>query len=666
MGHAEVEWNKQHLRFLTDAAAGMARLRDFDSICSLITSRMREFTGVPITGVAMCKDGNLLGTIKSVSACEQIVRQVETTMGVSITGAPIAIPWELRKADALSVVSWGEHIDSAGAPQGIGLKFGLDKVYGFPFCQDGKLFAVAGLVLQHGQELTTPVVRTLELFLRYATVALLASLREANQANHPILETTAAQHPYKAAVILLENGRVVDCNEYVAAMTGYEPETLLGKQVHHWLAEKDCKRLEEKTLKLVADAMDGAVQEFMFEHQRPDGSLRVMETRMLPLRLPAGKIVLQLIIRDVTERVRIEEALRESESKYRDLFETSRDGIVMTDEKGCYIDCNPAFLSMVGYRSVEELRGRSYLELTPDEYHQLDLEQEALLETSRYREYEKEYFRSNGDRILVWVRLWKRCNSGGRKIGGWALIRDITSVRRMEEELSNIEKFRLLGELAAAISHEIRNPLTTVRGFLQFLPTKSKYPPEDKELFDLMLCELDIATTIIRDFLDMAKPATPRTETLSLTELLASLARVMESKAIIENVQLTTCLEPELRVAGDLTQLRQVFLNLMQNAFQAMPDGGTLSVATHMQGSWAVISIADTGVGISRSNLDRIGRPFFSTKPGGTGLGLATCFRIVGAHGGKITVQSEEGKGATFTVTLPLETNSCSGQPDSK
>lgn len=455
------------------------------------------------------------------------------------------------------------------------------------------------------------------------------------------------------ATILIKQGQIVDCNQWVPEILGIERDQLLGQDLITFLQGYSRPHDPDKVREMQAQALAGTVQQFeMIYHDR--GNIqRVIKVQLLPVKLPTGQTVVQLIASDVTEKRNMGLALRESEARYRDLFTTSRDGITLTDKDDYYIDCNPAFLAMLGYESVQELAGKTWLDITPKEYHQRELEGMSNLQ-SRRAEYEKEYLHKNGRRVLCLVRVWHRYDPNGRQDGGWAIVRDITHQRRLEEEVMNMERSRLLGELAAAIGHEIRNPLTTVRGFLQFLPSRSNYSDQDREVFKLMLHELDSAATIIRDFLDLARPEGPQVAPMALDELLRSLLRVMETKAIIQQIELSSEVTDCLLVAADSSQLRQVFVNLLQNAFQAMPNGGKLSLRTAVLSNQVIVTIADTGVGITPENLDRIGKPFFTTKPGGTGLGLATSFRIVAAHGGKITVSSELGQGTTFTVTLPL------------
>jgi two-component system sporulation sensor kinase A len=436
-------------------------------------------------------------------------------------------------------------------------------------------------------------------------------------------------------------------------LLGVLPETLKGGLIVSALTHLNINSKDRLLASLdLAEQNQVQTLELSFDHVKI--GRRLLEIRLLPLTLPAGRCMVQMIAQDVTERRQMEEALRESQARYRELFETSHDGIVIADSDGRLLDCNKAFIELLGYESVGQLRGLHFSDVTPEEYSDLDIQMKTLLNDENFQEYEKEYCRRSGGRVLVWVRIWNRRDAKGNIIGSWALIRDITTARRVESDISAIEKFRLLGELAAAISHEIRNPLTTVRGFLQLLSSRPTCSGEDQEFFQLMISEIDSATTIIKDFLDLARPVGPKRETISLSDLLTSLARIMESKAIMQRVEIKTQIEPGIKIIGDPSQLRQVYVNLLQNAFQAMPNGGILTITVGREEDTAVVRIGDTGVGIPADHLDRIGRPFFTTRPGGTGLGLTTCYRIVSSHVGKITVNSEVGVGTTFSVHLPF------------
>ena len=640
--------NTDALAVLHRAIDELSMLTTNEDIFEFMVRWLRENTQGMLVGLAQNDRDNVVGKILKVRGEGHILDVAERMLGHQLVGSPIMVPLLFREKAELNHATWGKHIYPTREPSNLGIMFGVGSVYGYPIPFQGTTL-VAGFILKRGQTITTAEKLLIELIIKQVSLALNRVVTP-----QPLLEDKVTWDDDKTAAFYIENGTVIHCNAAVKNVFGLEQHQVLNKKVHSWLPKEMAD-----TMKATASGMLYATSHEGKEHtmdvtiELAPNLNRTIEMHLTPLKFPAGKTIVQVTATDVTEQRRIETALQESETRYRELFDTSTEGISVTNQHGYYLDCNPAFLQMLGYDSVDEVCGMHFLDITPEEYHSLDLEQNSLLDEKPYVEFEKEYIHKNKTRILVWIRLWKRLGISGELIGRWALVRDITTIRRMETAVGHIEQFKVLGELAAAISHEIRNPLTTVRGFLQLLPLKSGYSEEDKDKFKLMISEIDLASTIIKDFLDLARPAEPRRAAFSMTDLLTSLIRVLESKAIILRVNMSSTLEPALTYYGDSSQLRQVFLNLIQNAFQSMPEGGTLTVSAKRIDEQIVIDVTDTGVGIPPSHLARLGRPFFTTKPGGTGMGLTTCYRIVAAHHGKIDIRSQEGVGTTFSVVLP-------------
>jgi signal transduction histidine kinase len=246
----------------------------------------------------------------------------------------------------------------------------------------------------------------------------------------------------------------------------------------------------------------------------------------------------------------------------------------------------------------------------------------------------------------------------GVLLGAICVARDVTAVRAMEQQVRRVEKLAAIGELAAGAAHEIRNPLTAIRGFMQLLQARAAR--SDGEYFQIILNEIDRIDSIIRDMLLLARPAeVVRLET-DLPALFHEILLMHQSDLQRQNIQVSQQYAPgAATVAVDPKMFRQLLLNLVINATQAMPYGGTLSISLcAADGSAVALTVSDTGVGISPDNLKRLFVPFFTTKEEGTGLGLALCYSIVQAHGGRIDVASQVGQGTSFTITLPLHKTS--------
>jgi signal transduction histidine kinase len=238
--------------------------------------------------------------------------------------------------------------------------------------------------------------------------------------------------------------------------------------------------------------------------------------------------------------------------------------------------------------------------------------------------------------------------------GAVSVFQDISEKKLLEKEMQQMEKFSMVAELAAGTAHEIRNPMTTLRGFLQILLKEFEPASKGFEYCMLMIEEIDRANAIIKEFLLLTKPAAPDLQDTDLYLVLEDVFLLIESKSLLENVSLEKGFYGKLPpVRIDQAQIKQVFLNLSTNAIQAMPEGGKLTISASAGDGKAFIRFTDTGCGISEAVVNKIFDPFFTTKENGTGLGLAISYRIMEAHGGRLIVDSKPGQGSTFTVELP-------------
>lgn len=224
-------------------------------------------------------------------------------------------------------------------------------------------------------------------------------------------------------------------------------------------------------------------------------------------------------------------------------------------------------------------------------------------------------------------------------------------IREQTENMTRLDRLNTIGEMAASIGHEVRNPLTTVRGFLQHMERKEKYA-DSQEILQLMIDELDRANAIITEFLSLAKNKAMDFRQLRLGQVVAEVAPLLQADALRFSCQLEVKLADTAEILADESSLRQLILNLVRNAIEAMPEGGTIRISTSSDDKQVRLAVQDEGVGISAELLDKLGTPFFTTKDNGTGLGLAVCYRIVQRHAAKIAVQSETDRGTLFVVTF--------------
>ncbi|WP_152667744.1 ATP-binding protein [Aneurinibacillus tyrosinisolvens] len=233
------------------------------------------------------------------------------------------------------------------------------------------------------------------------------------------------------------------------------------------------------------------------------------------------------------------------------------------------------------------------------------------------------------------------------------LIENMKKNMELQREINRTEKLHVMGELAAAVAHEIRNPMTVVRGFMQLLHQEQIEEHKKRMYTELMIGELDRAEEIINDYLTFAKPEAKHREEIDAGVEVQNAVNVMSSYALLRNVETITGIDHGLFVYLEPSKFRQCLVNLIKNGIEAMPDGGGLQVYAYRRGDSIVVDIIDEGIGMSPEEVSRLGSPFYSTKEKGTGLGLMVCYRIIELFNGKIHVRSEQGKGTAFSILLP-------------
>jgi signal transduction histidine kinase len=234
-----------------------------------------------------------------------------------------------------------------------------------------------------------------------------------------------------------------------------------------------------------------------------------------------------------------------------------------------------------------------------------------------------------------------------------------------EEQLQRANRLSALGELSAGMAHEIRNPLASIKGSAEILADKFKPQDKEYEFAQIMIKEVERLNRVITEFLDFARPKPAEVQECSLDELLKSVLLLTQKEMERNRVGLVARLDGNLpRVRVDPEPMKQVFLNLIINAIQAMPKGGELRVSTAVEDGKIVCSIGDTGTGIPERIRQRIFDPFFTTKPRGTGLGLSIVHKIVHRLGGEIQLESQENEGTVFRVIIPAEAGGGHGRKD--
>lgn len=331
------------------------------------------------------------------------------------------------------------------------------------------------------------------------------------------------------------------------------------------------------------------------------------------------------------------------------------EGVFVTNEEGCLSFINPAAERLLGW-SKEELLGKDVLEVLFGDSLQVLRKDLTVNETIKLGESfsidDEIFLRKDGTKLPVSFVTNPICENG-RIIGSITVFHDITERKQTEEEVARLERLHLVGEMAAGIGHEIRNPMTTVRGFLQIFTEKSEFI-KYKEHFELMIEELDRANSIIKEYLNLAKDKTINLTLHNLNSIISAISPLIQADAILSDKHVNLQLGDIPNLQLDEQEMRQLILNLTRNGLEAMSSGGRLTVSTYQEGEEVVLSVADQGKGIDPDLLEKLGTPFLSSKEEGTGLGLAICFSIVARHNALLKVNTDD-RGTTFFVHFRLQ-----------
>jgi PAS domain S-box-containing protein len=444
---------------------------------------------------------------------------------------------------------------------------------------------------------------------------------------------------------------------------GYDPEELIGTHAFDFLHPEDAAALESDAS---LPAVESDERLLVFRARKKDGAYVWLESSSNVLRGEAGDMRETIsVLRDVTAQrryleendrlrdrhERIEEHLQRSEDNYRNLVDEFPEAIVLA-QGDRWIYANDAAVRLLGAGSREELLHRNLHDIIHPDFH--DRIERRMQTVERGREHlepmEEKFVHMNGEPIdvevvcipAVYEKVEVRC----------LLIRNSTERKRTQELIVHSEKLAVAGQFAAAIAHEIRNPLTAIKGFLQLL---MRDVTDKSRFFDIIFSEMSRIEMITNELLILAKPQAVKFAKRDIRFLMQQVVSFMDAQANMNNVLLQVDYGPsDLLVLCDENQLKQVFINFLKNAIEAMPDGGLMKI--HMSRSVAGVStvrFTDQGTGMPEEMLEKLGEPFYTTKETGTGLGLMVTKRIVQQHGGDVRFSSKVGEGTTVELTLP-------------
>ncbi|MFJ7726215.1 ATP-binding protein [Neobacillus sp. NPDC097160] len=349
-----------------------------------------------------------------------------------------------------------------------------------------------------------------------------------------------------------------------------------------------------------------------------------------------------------------EKKARESEGSYKTLIDSLPEPVYITqNHKILY--ANHAAASMIGASNKDDVIGLSIFDFIIPEYEGRMLERFKQIKKVKKPVSTIEYKAKRLDGSSFFYEV----SSLFIVFGGLEAILSIgkDTTERKEETaqlLQKSEKLALLGQMAAGIAHEIRNPLTSIKGFIQLF----KANQQKDEYFDIVLSELERINSIVGEFLVLAKPSVAVYSEQDVKDLIKDVVTLIGTQSIMNNVEIFVDIDQNIpKLSCEENQLKQVFLNLLKNAIEAMPQGGNIEVKVKEKEEGKItIKIIDQGIGIPKERLSTLGEPFYTTKEKGTGLGLMTCYRIIESHNGVLDIQSMVNEGTSVEIILPAIT----------
>jgi len=464
-----------------------------------------------------------------------------------------------------------------------------------------------------------------------------------------------------------KEGKFLDCNKALLEMLEYpSKEEFLKINIAQdlYVNPEDRKVLQERIKK------DGYVRDMEVEFKKKNGEKITVLLTGHPMKNEKGEVVgYQGINLDISERKRIENELREANEFFMNLIESSVDGIIAADMKGNIFIFNKGAEALTGYKAEEVIGKLHITKIYPEGIAK------EIMKKLRSPEYggvgkfiptQLKVLNKFGEEIHVQLSAALIYDGKGQEIASVGIFTDLRPRLMMEKKLQEThlqlvssEKMASLGKLAAGIAHEINNPLGGILIYSSLM--MEDLPEEDPKRGDLMriVQEAGRCKEIVKSLLEFARQTEPKMEPTDVNRAINDGLFFLVNQALFHNIQIVKKLDTFLPfVKGNASQLKQVFMNIIVNAAEAMHGGGTLTITTSPapDRKTVFVEFTDTGEGIPEENLTRIFDPFFTTKEvgKGTGLGLATSYGIVEDHGGKIGVRSKVGEGTTFTIELPI------------
>ena len=493
--------------------------------------------------------------------------------------------------------------------------------------------------------------------------------KEAEQRYHALFN----QSPLGVLIVDPKTMGFVEFNDVAHQQLGYSREEFEKLS----LLDVEAKESQEEVKAHIAKMLKEGKEEYETEHHTKDCGIKNILVSARSIEVKKKKLF-HCIFHDITEIRNAQKALMESEEQYRNLVERAQEGVWVFDREYVTTFVNPRMAQMLGYVQSEMVGKRAFefLKGTVVEKAENFL---ATYESGFNGNFDYEFIRKDGSEINASIVASQITDDQGIYCGTLALVADVTLRKEMEKKLEKYsknleeivkqktsqladaqaqiiksERLTAIGELAGMIGHDLRNPLAGIKNASYYLKKKETQglSTQSKEMLEIINRCVENSNKIINDLLDYSREIRLERKETSIYNLLTQvLAMVQIPKKVMVVKQVTD--PSELKVDPD--KLERVFVNLVKNAIDAMPDGGSISIIGKEENNHMELSFSDTGMGIPDEFLPKLFTPLSTTKAQGMGFGLAICKRIIEAHGGTISFKTAMGKGTTFIVTLPIE-----------
>ncbi|MBN1481182.1 PAS domain-containing sensor histidine kinase [candidate division KSB1 bacterium] len=404
----------------------------------------------------------------------------------------------------------------------------------------------------------------------------------------------------------------------------------------------------------------GHEKEFYSIKQRVDKQKLILNIKLVPLRDNENKIVAcSVLVHDVTEQKSRESALLRYEQYFENILNDAADAIILLNENDRITLWNKAAETLFGY-AEDELFGKTLTRITPDHpraQEELSRMDQIVRDKNFIRNHRMTLMTKSGRSIVVEMTRTALRNHRNDFIGSSVILRDITRQEQLRQQVFQSEKLSAVGTLAAGIAHEVGSPLTSISSLAQILQMKTD-SQEFKEKLGVIQQSIERISRTVRTLVDFSRPVAEKVENIYLNNVIEHVIRIIKYDKRLKHQEIVTSLAPNIgMVRASFDQILQVFINICLNAADAMEGqkDGLLQVKTWSENKWVHASISDNGVGIPANNLDHIFEPFFTTKKSGkgTGLGLWVSYNIIKSFSGDIKVESVEGEGTVFLISLP-------------